>query len=446
MKRSKVIGLLMLLAVFLPFVLSGTKIDSSGDWSDYWIQRIKPEYRYVQDWDGNLIPLTPQLLENNFKLIEAGKRFSLIQDSLINIFGGTYVDVPSCTFYIWLKEISKEYTEPLKKALGEVDGIEVKFIQAKFTLAELIGFQRKIEKSFFGVSEDELQSLYVKYGEPLRTEAINKLFTERKKEITPLFANVPITSVGPDIKNNGLLIGLKELKPEYVETLRLIIGNEVPIGLYLGGLKLLNDRTSRHRPLVGGIQVTTSFFGGGRSTLGFQATHTSGTRGFVVSGHVGGVNSTVWQPTGSVFIDNRVGSITKNPQRARYSDSAFVTTTTRVDPLIWPSFPIVGWEASIPAHVGTYAWKDGIATGVTNGMIRYIRQTVVHPNFEYLYNQVLAEFSADFADSGGPVYHPYSVQIVMLGVVVGSTHSGFRVYSPVEGIQADLQLNWGSSW
>lgn len=442
----KIISILLLTTTFL-FFLNSISAKSEGTNWNYWIQRIKPEHRYVKDWDGNLKSLAPQLLENNSKLIEAGKRFAQAKDNLnsfSSVYAGVYVDVPTGTFNILLTEIKKEYTEPLQKAISEVDGIEVKFIKARYTLVELTDFQRKIEKAFFRVSEDEVRALYLKYDEPKRTEAIKNLFAERNRNRDPNF-DIPFTSLGPDTKNNGLSISLKELKPEYIKAIRSVIGDSVPIEFFEGEIKL--HRTDRIRPLVGGIQVTPSIFGSGRSTLGFQATNTGGIRGFVMSWHVGGENTTVWQPGWSLLIDNRVGTIIRNPMRDRFSDSAFVSASVRVDPLIWPSFPIVGWEAPRQEHVGTYAWKDGIETGTTLGLIRKIGQKVEgHYIFGTLYNQVVAEYPAGAGDSGGPVYHPYGAPIVMLGVVVGSLVSGHNFYSPVGGIQTDLLLQWGSSW
>ena len=390
-----------------------------NNWVYFWLQRINPQHKYVRDWEGNLIPITPELLLNNSKLLEVGRRINL--DDLVAKgipITGVYSDVPTATFYVGLTDIKEEYTEIIKAIIGEVEGVKVEFFKARFTLAELYGFQRKIEKT--GLRN--LRQL-----------------------------GVPITLLGVDVRTNSLFIGLEELKPEYIEVIRKIIENrEVPIRFEIfKGMVPLSDRNSRHRPLIGGIRIDTShlWWQPRPSTLGFQATRRDGRRGFVMTGHSGGVNTTVYQP--SFDWVNSVGTITHNTSGDRQSDSAFVTLNaiTTIHPLIWLGSPIMGWEAANPNHIGTYAWKEGIATGTTLGLIHNVGVPVWdHINQRFLLNQVTAAYHAQTGDSGGPVYHPYGAPVVILGVVVGQAVGGLNFYSPVCGIARDLDLNWGSTW
>jgi hypothetical protein len=122
---------------------------------------------------------------------------------------------------------------------------------------------------------------------------------------SPPEQGVPLVCTGVDIRNNGLVVFLREIRPEYVAVIREVVGDEVPIEFVEGAVNL--DRTGKHRPLLGRIQSATDL---GTSTLSLKAT-AGGDSGFVMTGHAGEVEDRVWQP--SQWLWNRVGTISANP-------------------------------------------------------------------------------------------------------------------------------------
>lgn len=202
-------------------------------------------------------------------------------------------------------------------------------------------------------------------------------------------------------------------------------------------MELTHTVDGKHRPLLGGIKLATN---SGSSTLGFAAVADE-VLGFVMTGHSGEVGDQVWQP--SRWLWNRVGQISANPPGHRFSDAAFVPSTVDIDPVVWPQRNITAWLPSYDIEPGTSVTKEGIATGETTGEV--IGYYSFYPSWRtgYLFNQVVATFHGDKGDSGGPVFQlvdpaePDNVRI--LGVVVGG-EEGYTIYSPIEGIAYDLDL------
>lgn len=182
-------------------------------------------------------------------------------------------------------------------------------------------------------------------------------------------------------------------------------------------------------------------------TLGFRATHSDGTVGFVMSGHCGGVGVNVWQPT--IGTNNLVGRVSVNPLGPRSSDAAFVPTTD-VIAAIWLRRPIAGWQSVMYTPVGTAVKKEGIATGYTSGFVYSTGVTVnTNPIYSPLWSQVLVTYHSAGGDSGAPVFGVDGAgNAIVYGIHVGRVGEGewpdHRYYSPVDGIWRDLWVRWGS--
>jgi len=314
-------------------------------------------------------------------------------------FGGLYVDERTGTVHIGLTRMEGEHTEFIEAIVSKVEGVNVEFFEARFTMRELLTMESQIRRLF---PPDQV------------------------------FAFV-------DVFTNSVIFALKELTPARIAAIWEVVGEEAPIQIY-EGWEFVPYRTGRHRPLLGGIQLATNL---GPSTLGFPAV-AGQDLGFVMTGHAGGVGDPVWQPT--ISTENYVGTIGANPLGHRFSDAAFVPSTVDIVPLVWPQRGIYGWAASYHTSPGVVVGKEGIATGYTEGIIAgYV--SFWHDG-RYLFHQVLATYESAPGDSGGPVFvfpvPPGDPNVVAIaGALVGEATIGgqvFSVYSPIEGIAYDLDL------
>jgi hypothetical protein len=361
-----------------------------------------------------------QVWINNAKLLEVTQRLVLGDLAALGIpLAGHYIDARTATIHVGLTQIKDGYTNPIKAIANEVAGVNLEFFEAKYTYAELRGMQRKIDDAF---REDEA--------------------LKKDEKGIPL-----LTVTGVDVKENELTVGLRELKPHYMEAIRKIVGTEVPIEWIEGVVPVASGKRERHRPLIGGIQLWTFT----ESTLGFRATRTDGTVGFVMTGHTGWEGEAVWQP--SRVWGNYVGVISVNPRINRESDAAFVPTTD-VAPVIWLNRRIGVWLPSAHTPPGTQVRMEGQRSCGTVGVVHRTGVNVwSRPYHEVLENQVLATFWSAPGDSGAPVFaytlmRAFDPEVKLFGILWGGpiVVGGVTVstYSPVEGIMDDLGLGWGS--
>ena len=350
----------------------------------------------------NQADLPPEVWENADKLGEAGAALRAARLGSLGIpLAGIYVDAWTATIHVGLTEVADEYTAPIEAIVAQVEGVNLEFFEARFTELELGRLKAQIEASFLRIC-------------------------------SPAEQGVPLVCTGVDIRNNGLVVFLREIRPEYVAAIREVVGDEVPIEFVEGEVNL--DRTGKHRPLLGGIQLATDL---GTSTLSFQAT-AGGESGFVMTGHAGDIGDRVWQP--SRWIWNRVGTISADPPGTGYSDAAFVPNSD-IDPLVWPDRNIVDWSASYETEVGTPVNIEGITSGGTSGIIawRYINFIVDYTY--YLYGQVIATYESEPGDSGAPTFQTDAQgNAIILGTHWGAA-GDYAIYSPVEGIAFDLELD-----
>ncbi len=224
----------------------------------------------------------------------------------------------------------------------------------------------------------------------------------------------------------------------------------------------------RFRPLLGGIQIQNNgWWNELIGTIGFSAYHFEhipgiGTLyyyGFVTASHLTSVNEQVYQP----YIDwpadnNYVGYTERDPGFPRYSDSVFIYTetvlngpSTTVSPHIFvfqvPNPSVRGYRSRSEMYVDLRVIKMGRTTGVTAGPITDLPPQVDVGGGIVINNPVLADYNSDAGDSGGVVYRygddVYSV--LVYGVHSGSVYDiggvKYRVFSPTDGVLADLGVN-----
>lgn len=367
-----------------------------------------------------------QVRENNTKLLEVSERLALTGLAAKGIhLAGFYVDAWTCTVYVGLTKIEDDYTKPIKSIVNDVEGVNLEFFKAEFTKAELESLKRKIKEVLWA---DEV----ILKEEPF------------------------ITSIRVDVKNNKLKVALRELKPQYIEAVREVAGVEAPIKFIKEELPPpLMNRTDRFRPLQGGIQLTSWDSGEGRqeaSTLGFRATRSDGTVGFVMTGHSGWVGDQVWQPTS--VTGNEAGRILANPRGPavnRDSDAAFVAFTN-ITSTIFPGNPlnnisITGWRAVAHTPIGTLVWMEGKTSGMGTGTITHIGSLFCNIYQQVLDNQIWTNIPRAPGDSGGPVFHLHVRSFNMHDAIIYGTvtrgDANSSIYSPICNIARDLWLRWG---
>lgn len=213
--------------------------------------------------------------------------------------------------------------------------------------------------------------------------------------------NVTIVMFGIDWKKGCLEVVLREVKQEYVEIIKTVVGN-VPVEFYKGELYLDINKTEKFRPAKGGIRVQTHVHPYIYShTLGFAARHADKTLGIVITGHAGGVGTHVYQPV--VASHDFVGTIAINNMTNRWSDSAWVPINNTCGHIYY-NRTIIGTRT---LAVGDSVAMEGITSCGTTGHVHAVNRTIYDPGRGiYIYGQVVATYPSQPGDSGGPVTHP----------------------------------------
>jgi hypothetical protein len=248
----------------------------------------------------------------------------------------------------------------------------------------------------------------------------------------------------------------------------------------------------RHRPLVGGLQI--SFQAGflGRETrectLGFNALR-AGVSGFVTNSHCSRTTSEVdngryWQPTRPTLDGDQIGHETVDPafftgwpcppnRRCRHSDANFVQraadqTATRggiarvaLGSTSWAGNTFFRVTSENPrleerAHLNQTFQKVGRTTGRTQGpLVEVCRDTRLYARgflgvpidtgITYLCQGVVRARAAG-GDSGSPVFrvtnHPRVDDVELAGVLWGEGRDAagnlLFVFSPMNRVQSEL--------
>jgi hypothetical protein len=274
------------------------------------------------------------------------------------------------------------------------------------------------------------------------------MVTNRTSEIPLFFSAVNTT-------DSSMLIGISDKAPlslvTYEKELQSIIGN-VPMKVFLSHFTR-EDCTIQSdpcRPIRGGIHTEVDSPPGGAGTLTLPATTTSGTNGFIISGHVadlsghGATGQTVRQPY-SIYP---VGTVLNNPSLSlRPSDSAFVQYNSGItgNPIIFPYYFVAGNIGSPEVPLNSSIKMQGDFTPNSVGTLN-IKGATISDSYGTLTNQDLANYSSGGGDSVAPVFSNDPDNVYFYGIHVGSfPYNGqtYRVYSPWEGIQADLNIRLG---
>lgn len=350
-------------------------------------------------------------VESNKLINECGMRLIESFDQLEKagvLYAGSYVDAERGTYYIGLVEPAENHRELILQIMKPDTKITIVFYEAEFTLKQL---------------------------------------EEAKLKLRPYLKSLPITSTDAEEVMNKLVVGLSELRDDHIAAILDVVGRNIDV-IFKQEKAISYSKSDYHRPVYGGYRIETE---SGASTLGFAAIR-DGNRGFVMTGHAGGVGTAVYQPTEAP--DNFVGYIDLNPPRPRHSDAAW-NVYNNVYPAIYSEISETGYnyvEGYVPSyntHVGDAVSMQGIASCGVSGTI-----TEIGADIGDLHDQVLANFPAATGDSGAPTYavtrlgnrpdYPHYVKIY--GILSGRVCTwwciwlGDAFYSPIEAVMTELAV------
>ncbi|MDY7232925.1 hypothetical protein [Hyalangium rubrum] len=216
------------------------------------------------------------------------------------------------------------------------------------------------------------------------------------------------------------------------------------------------------RPITGGIQIETP---GKYCTLGFAALQ-GGTLGFVTNSHCtqtqGGVEYT---PAYQAVYPDHAGTEISDPYYSsggscpagricRYSDSAFFSTSTTVNPLVAMTpgafnLGISSW-LNVPGKVlypsqGQVVHKTGRTSGTTSGTIEWACATVNSGGGAHTYfcNYIATSPQQNGAggDSGSPVYILSGNNAWLTGLMWGAGSNPWHfAFAPLGSVQNELGI------
>jgi len=274
------------------------------------------------------------------------------------------------------------------------------------------------------------------------------------------FDDLPIVATGIDPKTTTLWVVISDKASQSIDVYREMIRQEVgdvptKVGFGEFSRTACSSRTSNCDPIKGGIRVQAYDNNQGFDTYGTMAIYvkrTTGTEGFLISGHHTGWGFT-GDDVGQASDSRQVGIVTVNPSggatKTRTSDAAFVdldngisinqnkiykTSTTEYTVVSKTNPPDPG-----SARLHTFH-------GTLDGWILGYNWTVYDPGTgETTTGQVAVDAVTQGGDSGGPVTSipSGSNNVDFYGVIVGNVTIDdytFSVFSPWQSIKSELSL------
>ncbi|MBP1909738.1 S1 family peptidase [Methanolobus bombayensis] len=198
----------------------------------------------------------------------------------------------------------------------------------------------------------------------------------------------------------------------------------------------LHSRTDYWANMIGGIKINYDNESGTtyKSTLAFAAEDSSGTPGFVISGHsavtAGGVGGEIRQGGRIVgYVDYLT---------LHFADAAWVEASNVLDDIYYADNNVLkDVTAYGDTNVGAKVYMSGITTETTSGYViedyTAINQSGTGITF---YDQFTADYDSEGGDSGGPVFRKTVGGVKIVGMHWGGETRS--VFSPVSGVILDL--------
>jgi hypothetical protein len=218
------------------------------------------------------------------------------------------------------------------------------------------------------------------------------------------------------ISNNGKKVGL----------------SNVPVVFKTGNIPQITSRTSTWTNLIGGIKLRS---GNAYSTLSFAAEDSSGTTGFVMSGHAAesvGVGGSIYQPDTSRLVGS-VEDIGGN-----YADAAWVEATN-VEAKVYHQDTDVTKDVTDSGEPSKHltVYMSGVTSGKQRGSVKILYREITHPIYGSLDDQCAATYDSAAGDSGAPVYKLTATGVKIVGVHWGR-NGDYAYFSPISGVSNDL--------
>jgi len=332
------------------------------------------------------------------------------------VFIDVAVNSHNNTLFVFLSELDTEVMAEIDHIVCTTKGLHVRYIKGVAPYSQLKKWYNKLD------------------------------FEYLKKEIG-------WTSSGLTL-NGTIIIRVEKLTPEVVEKTYDLIKGDIPPGVIVmtecSGLieEGIQDRT---RPLEGGLRIQSrpNAISRTNASIGFIVTEEGESdEAMILSGHatytgISNLND-VWQVKKP---DDKVGDTILDPDGPRYSDASWTTIDSGVSAVseIYSNYEVnvVGQvNSSSGFYDGMPVEMTGQETGYTNGYITDLEQDVNSAFYTTLYDQTFADYSSQGGDSGAPVYNKYyeggGWNANALGIHVGTTGGGDKVFSPVNNIEDDF--------
>nr|WP_321496319.1 hypothetical protein [uncultured Methanolobus sp.] len=203
---------------------------------------------------------------------------------------------------------------------------------------------------------------------------------------------------------------------------------------------VLTSREDYGPTMIGGLELVTIVQGSQDldvSTISFAAEDSSGTKGFVISGHVAkdaGMGANVYHDPGVIGqVTDYVGL---------FADAAWVERSDVADDIYYSDNNILKdvTQYGDPSN-GSKVYISGVESEIQYGYIDRAYALIDNGAFPFLRDQFTASYTSDFGDSGAPVFQKTLGGVKLVGVHWGyNSATQSSAFSPISGVILDLDV------
>jgi hypothetical protein len=273
--------------------------------------------------------------------------------------------------------------------------------------------------------------------------------------------DIPWNGVGIDYRNKALMIGFPsdELVKEYTPLIKKLIGDDIPIRVFVGQNYYEAGCTSRSvdcSNLIGGLQIDDDSSGSVvECTLGYPVVRTvSGVskNGFLTAGHCYATSTYVKQPYGTASAN--IGFVSaRDFVNNGDCDCEFIEQTSsdsRPNEVYAGASSVYSLTSKTDASVGQYvvvsgAKSDIIDWGIVEGTNYTYTGTINGGTVTITGTTRVSSWVTQSGDSGAPVFDPtYTVKKFYgthMGRIESGTYTDQRVYMPWSAIASNLSVS-----
>jgi hypothetical protein len=321
----------------------------------------------------------------------------------------------------------------------------VPFVSA--TNGDDVYYKNILISSFGNLSGDMQKNIAVTNSVPdTWIDQLQKVTADADKDLDKYYyPNGPVIGHGYDMYGTMDVQINKDMKvdPTLIKEIYEVIKKDgerngikdIPCKFLSIGLMKVESRFDKIRPVVGGIELSST---NGWGTTGFRGRNSAGTLGIVTAGHIGTLNAAAYQPDSSVS-GSYVGTI--STLGTTLSDSAFIPYSNTAGTFYQSDGIYVTYLGYGDPITGQTVYKNGAATGLTSGSVLFFNSAYNPYLGKRLPNQAFASYSSASGDSGAPIYYKPSTFVnILTGIHMGSVDPGYGVFSTISAVDSDLGI------